>query len=302
MRAFILTVVMTLAVALAMASALAADLKVATWNLNWLTLREPGTPGLPADLTPRSPEDLDRLRAYAAELDADVIAIQEVDGPGAARRVFTTDHYVLHISHDRLTQRVGLAVRRGLRHDRNPDVPLPAASEPDARLRSAVDVTLRPGSIPLRVLAVHLKQGCMNPRFDRRGGRDCRLLNEQAAPLSAWIAEREGDGVGYVVLGDFNRWMDRRDPFIDRLRRTAPLIRATEGFASRCWRDEAFIDHILIGGPARAWLQPDSLRVFRYRETGDGWSARLSDHCPVSVRLSLPQPPADPATDRAGGQ
>jgi hypothetical protein len=30
------------------------------------------------------------------------------------------------------------------------------------------------------------------------------------------------------------------------------------------------------------------LRVLRYRETGAEWKERLSDHCPVSVRLAVP--------------
>ncbi len=273
----------------------AGELKLATWNLNWLTIREPGSPGLPADLSRRSAEDFDRLRAYALELDADVVALQEVDGYDAARLVFPRDRYVLHMSHDHVSQKVGLVIRRGLRHDLNPELPLPSASDPAARLRSGVDVTLTLNGATLRLLAVHLKQGCMNPRLDRGGGRDCQLLHGQTEPLSAWIAARRQEGVGFVILGDFNRWMDGRDRFLAALRQTAPLVRATEGYASRCWTDEAFIDHILAGGPAQAWLRRDSLLVFRYRESGDGWKARLSDHCPVSVRFSLPD---GSATDR----
>jgi hypothetical protein len=44
----------------------------------------------------------------------------------------------------------------------------------------------------------------------------------------------------------------------------------------------------LLGGAARAWLLPDTLRVLTYRETGEAWKERLSDHCPVSVRLHAP--------------
>jgi exonuclease III len=66
------------------------------------------------------------------------------------------------------------------------------------------------------------------------------------------------------------------------------LTRATEGRASPCWGGEAFIDHIMLGGAAREWLQPDTLRVLTYRETGAEWQQRLSDHCPVSVRLRVP--------------
>jgi hypothetical protein len=44
----------------------------------------------------------------------------------------------------------------------------------------------------------------------------------------------------------------------------------------------------MLGGAARDWLLPDTLRVLTYHETGAEWKQRLSDHCPVSVRLRLP--------------
>ena len=37
--------------------ATAAELKIATWNLNWLTTRSAGDPELPGDVVPRSDDD-----------------------------------------------------------------------------------------------------------------------------------------------------------------------------------------------------------------------------------------------------
>lgn len=261
--------------------ACAAELKLTTWNLNWLTLRPAGAPGLPPDIRPRDAGDFDRLRAYALELDADVVGVQEVDSYDALRLVFPADRYVLHLTRDRLAQKVGVAIRRGLRHDVHPDVAM--ASDQGTPVRSALDVTLT--ETRLRLLIVHLKQGCRDPKQDRSGGRDCAILHGQAQPLAAWMAERRE---AFVVLGDFNRWMDRRDRFLDALRQAAPLTRATEGFANPCWASTAFIDHILLGGAAQVWIVPNSLAVLRYRETGDGWKERISDHCPVSIRLRIP--------------
>lgn len=288
----------------------ATDIKIATWNLNWLTVRETGSPGLPPDLHTRAQADFDRLRDYAAELNADVVAVQEVDGYEAIRRVFPAELYHVVLSKDRVTQRVGIAIRRGIRYDPHPDVPL--APDQNARLRSGVDVTLKLGARSLRLLAVHLKQGCQNPKLDRAQGsyqgsnqgmphgvppdmpqaraqgRDCQTLFGQGAQLRAWIGDRTAAGDAFVILGDFNRWMDKRDPFIAQLRQAAPLARATEGFASPCWGAETFIDHILAGGPARDWMRPETMLVLKYRETGPEWKSRLSDHCPVSVRFALP--------------
>ena len=164
---------------------LAAELKVTTWNLNWLTERPAGDPSLPADVHVRAPGDFDLLRQYAAQLDADVIAIQEVDGRAVAARIFPPDRYSIHMTHDDVVQRVGIVVRRGLTYDVNPDV---AALQGDRRLhlRSGADITLHlpvghlpagqlpAGQLPagtLRILAVHLKTGCDDAPLLRRATR-----------------------------------------------------------------------------------------------------------------------------------
>ena len=89
----------------------------------------------------------------------------------------------------------------------------------------------------------------------------------------------------FIVLGDFNRWMDGNDQVIAALREAAPLARATEGQSSPCWGGERFIDHILAGGAAAHWMQPATLTVQVFRETGEEWKDRLSDHCAVAVHF-----------------
>lgn len=263
----------------------AAELKIATWNLDWLTDRPFG---LPSDVTLRAPADFDRLRGYAGELNADVVAIEEVDGAAVARRLFPPERYSIHMSHDRVKQRVGIVVRRGLTYDVNPDVTA-IALDPRQHLRSGVDITLHTAAGPLRMLALHLKRGCSYAQVGRSGGRTCRTLLAQFDVVTQWIAARRDEAAAFVVLGDFNRQMDRNDPFVQDLNSATPLLRATAGYSSPCWGRESFIDHILLGGKARDWVMPNSLRVLGYRETDPDLKDRLSDHCPVSVRLTLPE-------------
>jgi endonuclease/exonuclease/phosphatase family metal-dependent hydrolase len=140
----------------------------------------------------------------------------------------------------------------------------------------------------LRILAVHLKALCWRDVLTRDSPA-CKTLAAQVAPLQDWIAARKAEGVAFIVLGDFNRWMDGKDEVIAALRQAAPLVRATEGhMTSPCWGGERFIDHILAGGAAAQWMDPATFSVMVYRETGEDWKERLSDHCAVSVGFRLP--------------
>jgi endonuclease/exonuclease/phosphatase family metal-dependent hydrolase len=264
--------------------AFATELKIATWNLDWLTIRPAGDRGVPADVIPRSDEDFIRLAQYAQQLNADVIAIEEVDGSLAASKVFSQDQYSIHMTRDHVVQRVGIVVRRGLHYDVNPDLTALSANH----LRSGADITLHLGGSDLRVLAVHLKKGCRDLSLTKAAGRACSELSDQIPALTDWITARRREGSAFLILGDFNRWMDGNDTFLTELRRSAPLVRATEGHSSSCWGNENFIDHILAGGPAADWMIPDTLRVLVYRETDRSLKDRLSDHCPVSVRFAVP--------------
>ena len=267
----------------------AAELKIATWNLEWLTPRPAGDPVLPRDVRPKQPEDVDALRRYAAGLAADVVGFQEVDGPEIAARVFAPERYALHLTQDRVVQRTGFAIRAGLRYSANPDlVALDLYPEALHRLRSGADITLHLPNGNLRLLNVHLKTGCREDRLGNSRRPECATLSGQLAALQGWIRQRRAEGTPFVLLGDFNRWMDGRDAFYAALTESAPLARATEGQSSPCWGGGGFIDHVIAGGAARAWLVPESLRVLVYRETGAEWKERLSDHCPVSARFRLP--------------
>jgi endonuclease/exonuclease/phosphatase family metal-dependent hydrolase len=110
------------------------------------------------------------------------------------------------------------------------------------------------------------------------------LLARQVAPLADWAAARRREGVAFLILGDFNRVLDESEPLGTALAAAVPLTRITEGFANPCWEGDAFIDHILVGGPARIWVVPGSLRVQVF-QAPSSQKAHLSDHCPVSFKL-----------------
>ena len=297
-------------------------LKLATWNLEWLMTTETfdrlagscqreyaGAEGreIPCDIVEpeerskrRAPEDFTRLRDYAARLDADVIALQEVDGAQAARLVFP-GHEFCFTRRDHV-QNVGFAIRRGIPFRCADYTPL--ALEPGGT-RWGADLTLFPGSgQELRLLSVHLKSGCpsqvlTNPR------EECVLLAAQVPVLERWIDARAREGVPFAVLGDFNRRLSReRHTARDRHGRLvamwpelddadppeADLTNATQGQPYRRCRPgdryDAFIDHILLSRSLAERAVPGSFEQLTY-DREDTRHAKLSDHCPIAVTVRL---------------
>jgi endonuclease/exonuclease/phosphatase family metal-dependent hydrolase len=289
MRALILLALMFLAL-----PAWAQDIKLATWNIAWLTTKPAGHPDLPRDLTIRTEQDFFRLRAYAERLAADVIALQEVDGPLAAARVFDSTAYDFHFPAESDVQRSGFAWRKGLNVTRNPDL-MALDLRPTARrsLRRGADITLHgENGARLRLLSIHLDGGCSQGSVRQPNNSDCQSLGQQVHILAGWIAERRRENIPFVILGDFNRRFSRDDDVLSILNAASSMRRATEGFSNPCWsRDgqgRAFIDHILLGLRAADWLIKDSFRVFSYTERDPALRDVISDHCPISVRLRLP--------------
>ena len=271
----------------------AAELKLSTWNLDWLTLRGPDDPALPRDLPRRTQADWSLLAGYAQRLAADIVALQEVDGPEAAERLFPGRDYALFFPREDDVQRTGFAIRRHLRVTQHEDLAgLDLNPRASRSLRRGTDVTVEWGSTRLRLLSIHLKSGCRDASLSDPRTRECEEVSRQAVVLAEWTAARRAEGVAFAILGDFNRRMDRNDELLDALRRAAPLTRTTEGVSNPCWSDgrggRPFIDHILLSEGAARLYEPGSLRVMLYAERDPAMRNRLSDHCPVSIRLRAP--------------
>jgi endonuclease/exonuclease/phosphatase family metal-dependent hydrolase len=267
-----------------------AAITLATWNMEHLAERNG------SGCRPRTDANYAAMRAYVTHLNADVIAIQEVESQAAAERVFDPALYTVVIE-DRVgtnrggfcrgnegltinAQRTGFAVRKGIPFDRQPDFTAVQVGNPD--LRSGVDLIVRPrGGGPIRVLSVHLKSGCSSG--DRNEA--CPVLFQQVPVMEQWIDQRAAEGVRFAVMGDFNRrlampadtvWAD----WDDASPANADLALASGDQSARCnprYRD--FIDFIVLDRRATGGLRGFEEKTFE--------AESLSDHCAVSASLSL---------------
>jgi endonuclease/exonuclease/phosphatase family metal-dependent hydrolase len=256
-------------------------LKIATWNLEWLNAQSG------AGTVRRSDEDYTRLRKYAERLAADVVAVQEVDGEEALRRIFDDATYDYHVASQSGIQRTGFAYRAGLRVVPNPDY----AALDVGGVRMGTDLTLLVNGRSLRLLSVHLKSGCFDEALST-ASNDCTKLAAQLPVLERWIDARAAANEPFVVLGDFNRRMRSGEAFYSELDDGDPpnadLTLVTDGRTSHCWggRYAQLIDHIVVSRNAAPWLVQNTFAQQDYDVADAAYKASLSDHCPLSVMLA----------------
>jgi endonuclease I/endonuclease/exonuclease/phosphatase family metal-dependent hydrolase len=309
---------LALSSAMLASGAAAESVKVAAWNMNNLhfVVDEPLRPGAPD----RSQADYELLRKYRDRLGADVIALQEVNGPRAAALVFPPDQYDVYFSgryvEDLVTGKAtdpdpeqrsdriytGFAVRRGVFDAVSKrDVPsLGVTHTADGRpVRWGTEILLEKDGQLLRLLSVHLKSGCHGGNLENPTDPDCVTLAAQRAPLEAWIDEAAQEGVPFVILGDWNRRIDQfgqndhlwgeiddGDPPGLDLRRL-PFNREAE-----C--NPSFpepIDFLVFDD--RAWQLVDEAsfeEIIYDPEDQDTARGTPSDHCPIAVSLELAAP------------
>src|SRR5690349_2760923 len=289
-----------------------AELKIATWNLEWFMTpetmraltpactpadapRDGARRAVPCDVAhelARSREDIAALKKHARALNADVIALQEVDGPDAARLV--VPGYQFCFSGRIAVQNNGFAIRRGLPYVCAPDVTDLSMNDD---VRRGVELRLFPDSAQeMRLLSVHLKSGCARDALDS-SRPSCAELARQVPALERWIDAQAAGHRPFAVLGDFNRDL-RREPagqsiwadIDDADPPDADLVNTAEGQSfQNCMNSQTFsgyIDYILLGRQMAQGLVDGSFGRELFPPK-DALRRKLSDHCPVFIRLRV---------------
>ena len=280
---------------------LAEPLVLATWNIEHLN--EDDNVGC----LPRTGDDYlyiaDRIRA----LNADVIAIQEVESVKAAYRVFPIDEWVVLMSRRPNTrgddggpicwetedrhlrhQATGIAVRPNANFETHEGFAALAVDNPDQRWGS--DVTIRRDDLSFRLLSVHLASGCWGPEEDVDDSRApiCTTLQGQIAQLVKWIQERNAQQEAFVVLGDFNRRLTMAGDWAasqllaEELNTSLLTANLRDGTTTEDWCDAQYpdlIDHIIVSNSLVGRIVADSTQEHeRGREH--------PDHCIISTTIN----------------
>lgn len=272
-------------------------LRLATWNIANLHARNgQSTFGPPRPSVERDAADYQRIRCYIRLVDPDILAVQEVDGEAAVRRVIDTDVYDLHVSgraqlrNMNGRQNTGFAYKKGLDVTRLPD--FDALSVDNRGLRRGARIAVAYGGARLQLMSVHLKSGCFG---NADGGSDCASLRRQLPVLEDWIDEQAEGPDPLIVMGDFNRRLNDAGDAVwaeldDGQPTNASLTAVTDGMSANC-RDNrfpGFIDHIVFGLRSIRFVDLSSSRHVNLRPADRPHWDTISDHCPLAVDLRAP--------------
>jgi endonuclease/exonuclease/phosphatase family metal-dependent hydrolase len=217
--------------------------------------------------------DIGRVAEVIQELDADIVALQEVDSrrhPGGGRSQLeylarATGMHPVHgptICHGHGDY--GNAVLTRLDVDSYACLDL---TEGPREPRGAIDLRLRSPHGNVRLIATHL--GLSRPERHRQTER-----------LASLVAEEEGL---LILVGDTNCW-EPASGGIKRLESVLPRIRPVRTFPS--WLPMLAID--------RVWVKPGhALKQLRTHTTSA--SRRASDHLPLKAVVEVPPRAVEPA-------
>lgn len=278
----------------------AQEVRVASWNIEHLAEHNK------VGCVPRSTLDYEKLRNFSELLNADVIALQEVENTAAVERVFPKSEWNIVLSdrpnsrsyncrgndQESTQQRVAVVLRKGIKYQNKGSFEeLGLKME---GLRYGVVVEIFGDRDTINLLALHLKSGCFVDDYSTSKLRACEVLETQIETLDDWIENSIRENTKFIVLGDFNsRLTVENSMFWNKLvnmdNMPIGIQNGMQNLTGCHPRYPDLIDHIILG-PETSKLQiQNSQMVHFYSSTGRHMAEEdmLSDHCPVSLVLRL---------------
>ncbi|MBU3699106.1 MAG: hypothetical protein FGM33_03720 [Candidatus Kapabacteria bacterium] len=255
---------------------------VGTFNIEWLG------DGVD-DLKPRAEEDYKRIADVIDRSGIDVLGVQEIENTAALKRLLAYlpdyDGFVTELD---IKQNVGLVHRKDLEVKRiETYMPLTVGID---RMRAGLVVSCRKGAFDWLMMVVHLKSTSRADSTDELREESRRIRGKQAAMLRSWADSvvRSSSENDILIVGDLNDFPGRRENATLK-----PLLGSTEmtfltGTLKSCRNPNWYvIDHVLASRSAMGRLVVGSERVDDVKAYLDEReAAKVSDHCPVTVRFS----------------
>jgi len=276
-----------------------ASLVVATWNTEHLAF--PISDGC----RPRTEQETIKLKQYAKSLNADIIALQEVASVKAVESLFPKSEWQIVMSSrpdsevydcrktgaKSTQQKIAFAVHNSIKILNTQ--PFDALALGRNGLRYGLELTVESPLGKMTLLNVHMKSGCFVDNYSRTDSDACKTFAQQAPILDNWTEQKEQAGMPYMILGDFNHRLSA--PYNHLTRQLSVNSDNSVSNLENLGADiigchpyyPAPIDHILAGHLPNKGLQK-TMTMHKFDDMTP--NAMLSDHCALSVDLSVKKP------------
>lgn len=269
------------------------SLNIATWNVEHLAF--PYTQGC----RPRTEAEFTELKSYAQNIDADIVALQEVASRQAVANLFPESEWQIIVS-DRpdsqsyecrgtnftsTQQKVAFAVRKDISVEQLDSLEQFGLDNPG--LRYGLEIVVNSSLGEFKLLNVHMKSGCFVDNYKRSDKESCQTYAKQAEVMVDWVEEQEKSQTPYIILGDFNHRLSA--PYNAMTQRLAKATAKTGGIENTTGAlmgchpyYPAAIDHIFAGNLTANYQK----KAMSHHFDDMAPDAMLSDHCAVSLALT----------------
>ncbi len=266
-------------------------LVVGTFNMEWLGDGKD-------DKKPRTEADFEAMAKVVNELNADIIGIQEVENDKAMNSLMKyLPDYDFVLDKNGHEQNVGFLYRRDL-SVKPIGTYFPLAID-TSRNRPGYVVYVRKGNLDTYIMTVHLKSTSQYDDTDEKRRASKEMRSKQSEVMSAWadsLLANSGEK-NVIIVGDFNdfplRW---EKPTLTAIYKNPNMKFLTDSTKSCKFTNKFGIDQIVISKETLRRYKQQGVFVYdTYSALGKDKAEKISDHCPLTIRLDVTEPDEDSA-------
>jgi endonuclease/exonuclease/phosphatase family metal-dependent hydrolase len=257
-----------------------AELTVCTFNIKWLG------DGINDNIS-RSGKDYNNIASVISSLDADIIALQEIENRNAIQKILDTNQHAVYTSSYPKEQKTALVI------DKKIDVlevhQLDEIALGNNDLRPGLVAYCEYNGYDFFVGSFHFKATSRHDNTPVKRTRSFDMRQDQSKYLISSIKKliNEKNDSDVILLGDFNDSPAKDNSNILALDND-DFDFITSDLKSCKYPRLKSIDHIIVSQSVKENVKKESLHMLDLSRVLRGDELRIaSDHCPISVSINI---------------
>ncbi|MFA7327151.1 MAG: endonuclease/exonuclease/phosphatase family protein [Candidatus Kapaibacterium sp.] len=256
------------------------DITIGTFNIAWLG------DGID-DKTPRTHEDIKNISQVISTLDADILALQEIENTKAIESIVDTVKYFIMTSTYPKEQKTALIINKKIEIVNT--YQLDAISLGNEDLRPGLVAYCRYNGFDFFVGSFHFKSTSRYDDTPYKKSRSFDIRQEQSAILIKEIKKLVTikNDKDVILLGDFNDNPSKKNSNIKALDNDEFDFLTSNMMSCKysIWKS---IDHIIVSQSMKSRAKNSTLTMIDINAMFPEEAAKkVSDHCPVIVKMNL---------------